>query len=337
MVSFIVPTYKDEAYLPACLASIAGQTAVTEYGEEIEIIVVRDELRIENGELRIENGELRMENGELGIENGELGIENGELRIENWGEAEVENCGELRITYLSQEHAGQSAARNRGLKAAKGEYIVFVDADDRLEPDWLKAHLDAMTDEVDYVQSGYKRIENGELGIENGELRIENCGEMGIENGEMGIENLELRKLLSNNRSSESEIRNNRSSESEIRIENWELPRNKYRFTSPCMRLYRRKAIEGMRFEEGMIYEDILWSVDLWLRRLSCRKINNTGYLYTLNPQSTTSRRHPEAEEKLFKALRERAKKADLRGKMIICYTMMRARMHFLKERGLEE
>ena len=269
MVSFIVPTYKDEAYLPACLASIAGQTAVTEYGEEIEIIVVRDELRIENGELEIENGE---------------------LRIENCGEAGVEN-GELRITYLSQEHAGQSAARNRGLDAAKGEYIVFVDADDRLEPDWLKAHLDAMTDEVDYVQSGYKRIENGELGIENGELRMENG----------------------------------------------ELPRNKYQFTSPCMRLYRRKAIEGMRFEEGMIYEDILWSVDLWLRRLSCRKINNTGYLYTLNPHSTTSRRHPEAEEKLFNALRERAKKADLRGKMIICYTMMRARMHFLKERGIEE
>lgn len=247
MVSFIVPTYKDEAYLPACLASIAGQTAVTEYGEEIEIIVVRDENNLPFDHLPF---------GHL-----------------------FDHLPFGHLLVLCQEHAGQSAARNRGLKAAKGEYIVFVDADDRLEPDWLKAHLDAMTDEVDYVQSGYKRIENGELGIEN-------C----------------------------------------------ELPRNKYQFTSPCMRLYRRKAIEGMRFEEGMIYEDILWSVDLWLRRLSCRKINNTGYLYTLNPHSTTSRRHPEAEEKLFKALRERAKKADLRGKMIICYTMMRARMHFLKE-----
>ena len=58
------------------------------------------------------------------------------------------------VLLLRQEHAGQSAARNMGLKHAQGEYIAFVDADDCLEPDWCERHMAAMQD-VDYVQSGY--------------------------------------------------------------------------------------------------------------------------------------------------------------------------------------
>ena len=208
--------------------------------------------------------------------------------VEDGSETEVTGYGlqgtgyEVRV--IRQEHAGQSAARNRGLQAARGEFIAFVDADDRREPDRLVRHWAAIRD-VDYVQSGYKRVKvNGE--------RLKVKGEREKVKGK--------------------------------------TPWHRYQFTSPCMRLYRREAIEGLRFEEGMIYEDVIWSVDVWLRALRCRMIDYSGYLYTLNPQSTTSGKRPEAEQKVFAVLKERARNATRRGKRIILYTILRLKLHFL-------
>ncbi len=45
--------------------------------------------------------------------------------------------GKDNIIVLSQANNGQASARNRGLAMAKGEFIVFVDADDKLHPDFL--------------------------------------------------------------------------------------------------------------------------------------------------------------------------------------------------------
>ncbi len=109
------------------------------------------------------------------------------------------------------------------------------------------------------------------------------------------------------------------------------LPTHPFQFTSPCMRLYRRDAIEGMRFEEGMIYEDVIWSVDLWLRGLRCRMIPYTGYRYTLNPDSTTSRPNKQAQQLLMRTLRAKTRQASFKGKIIILYTLMRLHAHFLK------
>lgn len=112
---------------------------------------------------------------------------------------------------------------------------------------------------------------------------------------------------------------------------NTRLPWHRYQFTSPCMRLYRREAIEGMRFTEGMIYEDVIWSVDLWMRDLRCRCIRYGGYQYIANPDSTTAQRHPEAEKRVFEELKKRIPKASTRNKMIILYTIIRLKLHFLK------
>ena len=222
--------------------------------------------------------------------------------VDDGSETEVTGYGlqgtgyEVRV--IRQEHAGQSAARNRGLQAAQGEFIAFVDADDKLEPDWLERHWAAIRD-ADYVQSGYKRIKvKGERLMVKGERLMAN-GERLMANGE---------RLMANGKT----------------------PWHRYQFTSPCMRLYRREAIEGLWFEEGMIYEDVIWSVDVWLRALRCRMIDYSGYLYTLNPQSTTSGKRPEAEQKVFAVLKERARNATRRGKRIILYTILRLKLHFL-------
>ena len=52
--------------------------------------------------------------------------------------------GDVRVIYIKTENRGQSAARNKGLKIAKGEYIGFVDSDDYID--------------LDFYEKLYKRI-----------------------------------------------------------------------------------------------------------------------------------------------------------------------------------
>lgn len=227
MISFIVPIYNAEQYLPACLDSLLGQTV-----RDLQIILVDDSST----------------DGSLAV-------------------AQRYAAQDTRIEIYVQSHAGQSAARNKGLSYVKGDYLAFVDADDTIDANWCATMLQAI-EGVDYVQSGYNDTK---------------------------------------------------------------IPCHRYQFTSPCMRLYRRSAIEKLRFTEGMIYEDVIWSVDLWMRNVRCRRIRYGGYHYTANPHSTTSQRHPEAEQRVFAELKKRVPQADHKGKMILLYTIIRLKLHFLK------
>lgn len=48
---------------------------------------------------------------------------------------------DTRFRYIRQENAGVSAARNRGLREASGEFIAFLDADDVIAPNYLRELL----------------------------------------------------------------------------------------------------------------------------------------------------------------------------------------------------
>ena len=52
--------------------------------------------------------------------------------------AKVEEIQDSRIRLIRQENGGPSKARNTGVKNAKGEWILFLDADDELEPGALE-------------------------------------------------------------------------------------------------------------------------------------------------------------------------------------------------------
>ncbi|MGG5506661.1 MULTISPECIES: glycosyltransferase family 2 protein [unclassified Myroides] len=58
-----------------------------------------------------------------------------------------------RIQIISKKNGGVSSARNTGIKAAKGEYIGFVDADDIVKEDFYE-QLVGSSSEVDVVISG---------------------------------------------------------------------------------------------------------------------------------------------------------------------------------------
>jgi glycosyltransferase involved in cell wall biosynthesis len=51
-----------------------------------------------------------------------------------------------RVTYIPQENQGASAARNRGVEAATGELIAFLDADDVWHPRKTEIQLQAMAE-----------------------------------------------------------------------------------------------------------------------------------------------------------------------------------------------
>jgi GT2 family glycosyltransferase len=49
-----------------------------------------------------------------------------------------------RIVYLEQENRGSSAARNAGLRVARGRYIALLDSDDVWEPEYLAVHVETL-------------------------------------------------------------------------------------------------------------------------------------------------------------------------------------------------
>lgn len=103
VISVIVPVYKAQEYLPDCLASVRAQTF-----SGWECILVDDGSPDGSGALCDEAA-----------------------------------AADSRFSVIHKQNAGVSAARNSGLEAARGDYIVFMDADDALAPCALALALNA--------------------------------------------------------------------------------------------------------------------------------------------------------------------------------------------------
>jgi Glycosyl transferase family 2 len=68
-------------------------------------------------------------------------------------------CRNPEVHYIYQENAGPSAARNSGVKSSSGEYLVFLDADDRLLPDALAVGVQSLQQHPDCAfASGFCRL-----------------------------------------------------------------------------------------------------------------------------------------------------------------------------------
>ena len=106
----VIPCYNEEEVLPI---------TAPEFSAKIEELIQLEKISTESKILFVDDGSK----------------DNTETILRQFAEKDP------RIKVISQENAGVSAARNRGLTECKGEFICFVDSDDTIEPDYLKTLL----------------------------------------------------------------------------------------------------------------------------------------------------------------------------------------------------
>ena len=103
----------------------------------------------------------------------------------------AELCDSLSSSFdevrcLHQQNAGVSAARNRGIAEAEGEYIWFVDADDLVEPMNMEPIKQAVSDGTDCIMFGMKFLHewHGRLIMEDtlscGSMQMLTCRNLGM-------------------------------------------------------------------------------------------------------------------------------------------------------------
>lgn len=119
-ISVIMPVYNKENYIEASLRSVLDQPF-----RDLEVIAVND-----------------------GSTDGSLAILKGLAAADS------------RIRVVDIPNGGVSNARNTGLSLAEGDWIQFLDADDRLEPDYLTAAMAVLAEHpADILFSGFTMVD----------------------------------------------------------------------------------------------------------------------------------------------------------------------------------
>jgi glycosyltransferase involved in cell wall biosynthesis len=124
-ISIVLPVFNGEQYIERCVDSILGQTC-----QDFELILLDD------------------------------GSTDGSATV-------LRRCAERapeKVRVYSHPNMGVARSRNRGMELAAGEYLCFVDVDDRLDPDFCAVCLAAMErDGADVVVGGYRRVVDGRV------------------------------------------------------------------------------------------------------------------------------------------------------------------------------
>lgn len=214
-ISIIVPIYNVEKYLTRCIESLINQTY-----ENIEIILVNDGSSDKCGYIceRYKN-------------------------IDN------------RVIVIHQQNLGVSAARNKGLRVATGEYIGFCDPDDWANVGMYEEMLTAIKDtSTDIAICGYDYYDEEE--------RIDWKRKYVVRSNEV-ISQFEIMKRMSDMPPT-------------IRLGVWN-------------KLFKYKILKNQRFKEGLhSSEDVLYLTEYMRKISSAVIINSPLYNNTVRNGSAT-------------------------------------------------
>lgn len=132
-VSVLIPTYNCAGHIVTALESVAAQT-VGRAG--VEVIVVDDGSTDDTGD-----------------------------RVAAFAEK-----SSLALRYVRQTNAGVAAARNHGLRLARGDVIAFLDADDWWYPTKLERQMPLLANDVGFVYCDHAYVDEGgaPLSLEQG-------------------------------------------------------------------------------------------------------------------------------------------------------------------------
>ena len=124
MISVIIPVYNAQAYLRECVDSVRCQTY-----PDLQILLINDGSTDSSGTI-----------------------------------CDALTAEDSRIQVIHQPNRGVSAARNTGLKAATGELISFIDADDTLDPDMYEYLVRLLEEyDADIAHCAYRHIVGDEV------------------------------------------------------------------------------------------------------------------------------------------------------------------------------
>ena len=216
LISVIVPCYNVEKYVKKAISSIINQTY-----ENLEIIIIDD-----------------------GSEDNTLNILKGFKQTDS------------RIRLIIQENLGQSAARNRGLDIAKGEYIAFVDSDDFIQPDMI------------YVL--YSLIKKFNVEVSSCLHKIYTKEKDSKKYFPLMFEQKHTKKMYDNDN---------------IMLE---FLKGKEFSRGPVTKLYKATLLDNIRFEEGRLHEDNYFNYQIFKIAQSSASIDYQGYFYVNNYNSST-------------------------------------------------
>ncbi len=215
LVSIIVPVWNAKRYLDACIDSLCSQTY-----PKLDIILV-DDGSTDGSSERCDDAAKR----------------------------------DQRVRVIHQTCKGVSAARNAGLDAAAGEYVLFVDSDDQLRVDAVMGAMRCARDySADMVVCGYDVVEE----LDDGSTVSR------------GSKSVRQEEVLDTNQRHEKNMANRICA-----LDNDEL-------LYQCWgKLYRRAAIGDLRFARDIeLGEDTVFVLDLLASGIRVVCSPQCSYLY---------------------------------------------------------